>query len=158
MNPTDIAAVLIAPLRRIDVPRCAELERQLFPADDPWSEESFYGELDADTFYVGAYLDAENYELIGYAGLGLTNFEASVHTIGLDRNYQGKGIGSRLLRTLLTKADERCLPIFLEVRVDNDAALKLYQAHGFERIGIRRRYYQPSGADAYTMKRPTRHV
>jgi len=42
----------------------------------------------------------------------------------------------------------------LEVRTDNDAAIGLYASEGFTRVGIRRRYYQPSGADAYTMARP----
>ncbi len=45
-------------------------------------------------------------------------------------------------------------PVFLEVRTDNAPAIALYVAHGFEKIGLRRRYYQPSGADAYTMARP----
>jgi ribosomal-protein-alanine N-acetyltransferase len=39
------------------------------------------------------------------------------------------------------------------VRTDNEAALELYRAAGFERLGIRRNYYRPSGADAYTMRR-----
>jgi ribosomal-protein-alanine N-acetyltransferase len=44
--------------------------------------------------------------------------------------------------------------VYLEVRTDNEQAIGLYEAHGFRRIGLRRRYYQPSGADAYTMERP----
>ncbi len=46
--------------------------------------------------------------------------------------------------------------VFLEVRTDNDAAIGLYRAHDFEVVGVRKRYYQPSGADAYTMRRPGR--
>ena len=41
--------------------------------------------------------------------------------------------------------------MLLEVRVDNDPALALYQRFGFERMGLRKRYYQPEGIDAYTM-------
>jgi len=48
-----------------------------------------------------------------------------------------------------------CAPAYLEVRTDNTAAIALYQAHGFERLGLRKNYYQPSGADAYTMVRPS---
>jgi ribosomal-protein-alanine N-acetyltransferase len=40
------------------------------------------------------------------------------------------------------------------VRTDNTPAIALYESEGFTRIGLRRRYYQPSGADAYTMLRP----
>ncbi|WP_447004469.1 ribosomal protein S18-alanine N-acetyltransferase [Saccharothrix isguenensis] len=143
--------VTIAPLRHEDVPRCAEIEQELFPGDDPWTENAFRSELDNGNFYVAAHVGAV---LIGYAGLGLTDFESSVHTIAVTRAYQGGGVGRTLLRTLLAKADEAGLPVFLEVRTDNVPAINLYLAHGFEHLGVRRRYYQPSGADAYTMGRP----
>ncbi|MFD7653056.1 ribosomal protein S18-alanine N-acetyltransferase [Actinosynnema sp. NPDC059797] len=143
--------VTTAPLRHEDAARCAEIERELFPGDDPWSEQAFHSELDNGNFYVGAYSDGQ---LIGYAGLGLTDFESSVHTLAVDKGFQGGGVGKTLLRTLLAKADEAGLPVFLEVRTDNVPAINLYLAHGFEHLGVRRRYYQPSGADAYTMGRP----
>jgi ribosomal-protein-alanine N-acetyltransferase len=143
--------VTTAPLRHEDAARCAEIERELFAGDDPWSERAFHSELDSGNFYVGAYSEGQ---LIGYAGLGLTDFECSVHTIAVDRAFQGGGVGKTLLRTLLARADEAGLPVFLEVRTDNVRAINLYLAHGFEQLGLRRRYYQPSGADAYTMGRP----
>jgi ribosomal-protein-alanine N-acetyltransferase len=98
--------------------------------------------------------------LVGYAGMSVVgrpgDREASEHTIGVDPVCQRQGIGRALLNSLLAKADEVRAPVFLEVRTDNAAAIGLYEAHGFHRIGLRRRYYQPSGADAYTMGRPPR--
>jgi ribosomal-protein-alanine N-acetyltransferase len=41
----------------------------------------------------------------------------------------------------------------LEVRQDNPRARGLYLRHGFEEIGIRRGYYQPSGVDAVVMRK-----
>ena len=38
-------------------------------------------------------------------------------------------------------------------RVDNEAAINLYKSVGFATVGVRKRYYKVSGADAYTMKR-----
>lgn len=148
----------LEPLRRKDLARCAELETILFPGDDPWTESAFQAELDAGHFYVGAYV--ETVGLVGYAGVSVLGgqgvFEANVHTIGVDPGWQGKGIGKALLRALLARADAVAAPVFLEVRTDNTAAIGLYEAHGFTRIGMRRRYYWPSGADAYTMARPAR--
>ena len=46
--------------------------------------------------------------------------------------------------------------VFLEVRTDNDTARALYESAGFAVVGLRRRYYQPSGADAHTMRREPR--
>lgn len=148
----------LAPLRRKDIPRCVAIERQLFAGDDPWSARAFHSELDTGGYYLGAYTDDD--EVVGYAGLATVgrpgDFESSVHTIGVDEAYQGQGIGTALLRALLARADELRAPVFLEVRTDNDRAVELYARHGFTRIGLRKRYYQPSGADAYTMKRSTR--
>jgi ribosomal-protein-alanine N-acetyltransferase len=145
----------IEPLRRRDLGRCAELERQLFAGEDPWSAAAFASELDHGNRYFGAYVEDR---LIGYAGLAVAgrrpDFEASVHTIGVDREWQGKGVGRVLLCRLLDIADSLIAPVFLEVRTDNETAIRLYERHGFARLGIRRRYYQPSGADAYTMGRP----
>lgn len=43
--------------------------------------------------------------------------------------------------------------VFLEVRTDNEPAIALYTSLGFTKMGVRKRYYQASGADAYTMRR-----
>jgi [ribosomal protein S18]-alanine N-acetyltransferase len=147
--------VRTAPLRRTDLARCAELERVLFAGEDPWSEAAFASELDWGHHYLGAY--AEDL-LVGYAGLALAgppgDVEASVHTLGVDPAWQRRGVGRLLLRALLAEADAVAATVFLEVRTDNEPAIALYTAHGFGQVGLRRRYYQPSGADAYTMMRP----
>ena len=46
--------------------------------------------------------------------------------------------------------------MYLEVRTDNAAAIALYESAGFVNVGLRKRYYRVSGADAYTMQRPAR--
>jgi ribosomal-protein-alanine N-acetyltransferase len=46
--------------------------------------------------------------------------------------------------------------VFLEVRTDNAAAIGLYESVGFAAVGLRKRYYRVSGADAYTMRRPAK--
>jgi [ribosomal protein S18]-alanine N-acetyltransferase len=43
--------------------------------------------------------------------------------------------------------------VFLEVRADNPRAHGLYLRRGFEDLGIRRGYYQPSGVDAIVMRK-----
>lgn len=166
------AHVEITPLRRGDLSRCAELERLLFAGDDPWRAEVFAAELDQGHHYLAARLVAEGTGaqapagdgaaggLIGYAGLALLgrppDQEAEVHTIGVDPEHQHRGVGRRLLRALLAHADARGAATYLEVRTDNQPAIELYRSESFEVLGVRRRYYQPSGADAYTMRRAPR--
>jgi [ribosomal protein S18]-alanine N-acetyltransferase len=149
--------VRLAPLDRSDLPRVAELEHQLFAGDDPWSESTLRAELDHGNHYLGAYVDDT---LVGYGGISIVgsrlDAEASVHTIGVDPAWQGRGVGRALLEGLLAVADEWRAPVYLEVRTDNAPAIGLYRSHGFTTIGRRRGYYQPSGADAFTMARPAR--
>lgn len=148
----------VAKLLRRDVRRCVELEHILFPDDDPWSFSAFTSEMNRGHYYIGAFDAAGN--LLGYAGLALVGMppdaEAEVHTIGVDPTLQRQGIGGLLLRHLLAEADTHRATTFLEVRTDNEPAIALYQAHGFDIVGLRRRYYQPSGSDAHTMRRPAR--
>jgi ribosomal-protein-alanine N-acetyltransferase len=146
-------SVIVGALTPADAQRCAELEALLFDGDDPWPEVAFHRELaSAHNHYVGA-RTAE--ELVGYAGVSRLGrkppFEYEVHTIGVDPAYQGQGIGRRLLDELLGFADGGV--VYLEVRTDNEAAIALYRSVGFEQIGVRKRYYRISGADAYTMRR-----
>ncbi|WP_137725428.1 ribosomal protein S18-alanine N-acetyltransferase [Prescottella subtropica] len=140
-----------------DADRCAELEQVLFPGDDPWSAQAFRSELaGGHNRYFTARDDADT--LIGYAGVSLLGTsitpEAEVHTIGVDPVAQRGGIGGALLDALLQVADSWGGPVFLEVRTDNAPAIALYEREGFEIVGTRKRYYQPSGADAFTMRRP----
>jgi [ribosomal protein S18]-alanine N-acetyltransferase len=145
--------VVLGPLTRTDAARCAELESQLFDGDDPWPARAFLAELEAKhNHYVAARADDK---LVGYGGIARLGrkkpYEYEIHTIGVDAAYQGTGIGRQLLTALLEYANGGT--IFLEVRTDNDAAISLYESVGFVRVGMRRRYYRASGADAYTMRR-----
>ena len=141
-------------LTRRDAARCAELESLLFDGDDPWPEAAFVRELAArHNRYVAARVDDT---LVGYAGiarLGRTPpFEYEIHTIGVDPAYQRHGIGRAMMDRLLATIEPDGV-VFLEVRTDNEPALTLYRSLGFVTVGLRKRYYRASGADAYTMRR-----
>jgi ribosomal-protein-alanine N-acetyltransferase len=56
-----------------------------------------------------------------------------------------------MLARLLDWADGGA--VYLEVRTDNEPAIAMYEKAGFANIGLRKRYYRVSGADAYTMRR-----
>jgi ribosomal-protein-alanine N-acetyltransferase len=145
--------VTFTELNPSDAARCAELEEQLFEGDDPWPAAAFLRELKATHIhYVAARSDDE---LVGYAGISRLGrkppYEYEIHTIGVDPTLHGEGVGRELLTRLLEFADGGA--VFLEVRTDNAAAIGLYESVGFVNIGLRKRYYRASGADAYTMRR-----
>jgi ribosomal-protein-alanine N-acetyltransferase len=129
------------------------LEYELF-SEDAWTDTMFWSELaerDTRSYVVALLAD----DVVGYAGLCAYSRDTSyVQTIGVTTSQQCIGIGTTLLRALLDEADRRgAHRVDLEVRADNDSAIRLYERHGFTAVGLRRGYYQPSGKDALVMRR-----
>ncbi|TVU57221.1 ribosomal-protein-alanine N-acetyltransferase [Corynebacterium aurimucosum] len=156
----------LRPLASADAPRCAELEKVLFPGESPWPARAFeqeiaaghttYWAVDASVNRVGH--NDNRAEVLGYAGVGRMGPAAwpeyEIRTIGVDPAAQRQGIARLMMDAIVELADSHDAPIFLEVRVGNDPAIRLYEAYDFVINGLRRNYYQPSGADAHTMYRP----
>lgn len=149
-------SVMLRRMGRSDLAAISLMEENLF-GEEAWSPGMLASELNSlsDRYYLAA---EEDGQIVGYAGL-LTpgSDQADVLTIAVARDRWGQGIGSALLLALLTEAERRdCAEVFLEVRVDNERAQSLYRRHGFAAVGLRRGYYQPSGADALVMRRLVR--
>jgi [ribosomal protein S18]-alanine N-acetyltransferase len=140
-----------------DLDSVAELESAVFGAQESWSRRMLAGEL-AQQPASRCYLVAEDEDgIAGYGGLLGAGWQGDVLTLAVATGRQGRGIGTALLRALLAEAQRRgCAEVFLEVRTDNIRAQELYKRHGFTQVGIRRGYYQPSGADALVMRRSLR--
>lgn len=128
------------------------IEADLF-GPEQWSPAMFWNELSSGHFYLAA-SDSDGC-LMGYAGLAVAPpDEAWVQNIAVRRDVQRGGIGRSLLAALLAEAARRGVrDTLLEVAVDNAPAQKLYAAYGFEPVGVRRGYYQPSNTDALVMQR-----
>jgi ribosomal-protein-alanine N-acetyltransferase len=140
-------------MTREDIDAVLELEHSLF-GEEAWSRQMLEGEL-AEQPRSRYYLVAdEDGAMAGYAGLLMAAAQADVLTLAVAADRWGRGTGSALLEALLAEATRRrCSEVFLEVRTDNDRAQRLYRRYGFSQIGIRKGYYQPSGADALVMRR-----
>ncbi|MCQ4609619.1 ribosomal protein S18-alanine N-acetyltransferase [Corynebacterium sp. CCUG 61414] len=140
-----------------DADAVAALEAVLFAGETPWSREVLLTQFAQPyTFYIGAFDDKG--ALLGYAGLAMlgprNDPEFEIHTIGVAPEVQRRGVGRELMDQLVHTADLLDGPMFLEVRTDNSAALGMYERYGFSVVGTRKNYYQPSGADAFSMMRP----
>ena len=151
-DPANLEPVTLAPMRWWDIPAVVALEAELFAGDSPWDAAMFWSELAQQHYYLAGHDPLEPSAIVAYAGLATTDDEATVQTIAVHPAYQGRGLGRRLLSALVARAGRR--QIALEVRTDNRTAITLYESFGFECVGTRRGYYQPSGSDAYTMVRP----
>ncbi|HVY11549.1 MAG TPA: ribosomal protein S18-alanine N-acetyltransferase [Mycobacteriales bacterium] len=141
-------------LRWWDLPAVMELEHELF-GDEAWSEGMFWSELaERDTRRYVVEED-ESGAVCGYAGLcAYAPHEAYVQTMAVAPAMRRRGLGEAMLLELMAEATRRgCPRVDLEVRADNDPAIRLYERNGFVQIGVRRGYYQPSGTDALVMRR-----
>ena len=151
-------SVVLRPMAGGDVPSVAKLEVALF-GEEAWSPDMLASELAGEPgkYYLVA---AEEGVIAGYAGLlAPGGGQADVLTVGVAHERWGEGIGAALLENLLTEAGRRgCTEVLLEVRTDNHRAQRLYRRYGFVGVGVRRGYYQPSGADALVMRRETEPV
>lgn len=77
--------------------------------------------------------------------------EARILLLAVREELRGKGIGSALLRDFLQVCRQNSLmSIRLEVRVDNDQAIRFYRLHSFSIISTLHRYYTDS-SDAFVM-------
>jgi ribosomal-protein-alanine N-acetyltransferase len=72
--------------------------------------------------------------------------EAHVLNLCIGEPNRCCGLGRRMLGYLLDRGRSAGMSeAFLEVRPSNTAAIRLYQAVGFEQVGMRRGYYQAVG-------------
>lgn len=145
---------------RSDLRALVALERELF-GPGAWPYDVLDSELHADgRHYIVATergigpVGVEDIErVIGYGGIAISDV-GEIMTIGVTASAQGRGIGRALTRALIEAAKAGGVDeVFLEVRVDNSAAINLYRSLGFTDVRVRRGYYQPENIDALVMRR-----
>ena len=131
-----------------DLVRVVEIERACF--GERWTVAAFQNEManPASSYFVGV----DDGQVIGYAGYWLILEEAHITTIGTDPKCQRRGYGERMLVAMIEHAARAGAKwLTLEVRISNDAAIKLYEKYGFTSLGRRRAYYQDNNEDALVM-------
>ena len=130
-----------------DLDEIARIEAESF--SDPWNRRMLAEEFLSERFF-GVLLE-EDGAVTAYGGATVTADEAEIELIATAEMYRRCGRGSKILQDLLSEAKSRgAKKVYLEVRVSNTAALRLYLNHGFSGLYARSRYY-PDGEDALVM-------
>lgn len=140
----------LRPMRLHDIPAVGSLEQKLFPVD-AWPLELFFDEFEQTETRKYVIAEVEG-QLVGYCGVMVLGTTADIQTIGVLPEYEGQGIGTAMLTSMLEEARRRgAREILLEVREDNPRARRLYERFGFEHIHTRRGYYR-DGVSAHVMR------
>ena len=129
-----------------DVKDIANIENNSFST--PWSEKAIRESMDAGTIFYVACL---NNKIVGYMGLSKIVGEGYVTNIAVLPEYRRLGIGEKILGYVIDNTKAELEFISLEVRVSNIAAISLYEKFGFERTGLRKRFYTNPQEDAIIM-------
>ena len=118
----------------------------------PWSRRSIESELQNDTSRFLAAVD--DGEVIGYIGMSAVLDEGYLFNVAVDERYRKKGVGSALVRELVTYCQKHGFAFLtLEVRESNAPAISLYGSFGFIKVGERRDYYSDPTENALLMTR-----
>ena len=127
------------------IPAIAALEAVCFPAD-PWPEEILARSRERITVAL------EDGEVAGYLVFSAILDEGSVDNIAVAPTFRRRGIANALINDAKARARRDGLSvIYLEVRASNEAAIALYEKHGFREAGRRRGYYEKPREDAILM-------
>jgi ribosomal-protein-alanine N-acetyltransferase len=139
-----------------DLAAIEEIERAAYPT--PWSRSMFAGELAKPASICLGAFDRETGALLGYLIISRYVDAWHVMNIAVAPAQRRRGIASALLERLFElTAGQGQRGYTLEVRVSNDAAIKLYERAGFRGRGIRRGYYTDNREDALIMWRDPVH-
>jgi ribosomal-protein-alanine N-acetyltransferase len=135
-----IPALSIQPLCEDHFQQAVEIHCLSLP--EAWSKKSLQSTLTIANTFGWATVDETTSALLGFIIVRLLQDEAEIMTLAVHPEWRKKKIGSLLLNYMDTILQERNIQrIFLEVRSDNIAALKLYEGSGFRKVGERPHYY-----------------
>ncbi len=142
--------MLIRPMGEDDLSLVLDIGRQSMAS--PWSLRQVAEELQ---FPKGLQLVAENDELCGYAFFRQVGPEVELLQLAVLPAVRRKGVATALVRRGLSRLCARQAEVcFLEVRKTDTAAQLFYEQAGFQRVGLRKKYYSGPLDDAVIMRKP----
>jgi ribosomal-protein-alanine N-acetyltransferase len=137
MNQTPPLHPEIRPMCESDLDQVIRIERQIFLF--PWSLANFADSLKAG--YLCRVME-ENLTILGYSILMIGPDESHILTLGINPDWQRRGLGEKMLHYLIDlSAEHGAKSVLLDVRESNQGAARLYRQLGFEQIGKRKGYY-----------------
>jgi [ribosomal protein S18]-alanine N-acetyltransferase len=130
MNPRDVEELL--PMERVS-------------SLTPWSRQMFLNELGnpLSSCFVASVEGGSPGTPSGFICFRDVGKESEILNLCVHPLYRRHGIGRRLMEFYLDRCAAGGIEIsHLEVSVSNEAALNLYRSFSYEKVGLRKRFYQ----------------
>jgi ribosomal-protein-alanine N-acetyltransferase len=131
VNQQDIS---IQWLQKEHLPEVIAIEQLVSPS--PWAKPQFIDSTESTLVLI------ENHKVIGFAVVKLAADQAELHNIAIHPDRQGQGMGGLFLHALIKAMPTIIQTFYLEVRVTNFRAIRLYLELGFTQIAERKDYYR----------------
>jgi ribosomal-protein-alanine N-acetyltransferase len=135
-------------MHRDHLPEVIEIERSSFST--PWSELSFLNEIYNP--FSHAYVALLDTTVVGYIVTKQVEDEGHILDLAVRQEHRGQGIAKFLVaKGLEDMRQGGSRHVYLEVRLSNRPAIRLYGGLGFRPAGIRKSYYIHPLEDALVM-------
>lgn len=141
---------LILPMRPGDLSAVCAIADSAFPI--PWRRADFERELTRSWAVIRVLRPSRIAPIAAFVHYWWVSGEVQIMNVATAPDVRRRGYGRALLDDVVRAAAGRARSLVLEVRRTNEAAIALYERMGFERIGIRPRYYADDGEDALVMR------
>lgn len=149
MTATHEAVIL--PARPADLRAVYAIAERCFPL--PWPLTELEKELSRPFSALRVLRPDAGSGVVGFANYWRVADELQLMNIAVDPERQRRGYGTALLHDVMRVARaEGMTAISLEVRRTNGPALRLYERHGFQHVGIRPHYYSDNREDALVLR------
>lgn len=132
--------IIFKKIEAVDLPEVVRLEQQCYP--NPWPIKTMQDCLDANYQCLKG-LTEQCSNILCYAFMMIGHEEAHLLKITVNPEYQHQGLAQAMLQRLkLICRINHARKIWLEVNIDNQAAIRFYRKAGFCKKGTRKNYYQ----------------
>ncbi len=133
-----------------DLGNVYNLESQSY--EFPWTKEIL---RDCILYKYDSFTIYFNSILVGYVISKISFPETHILNLTIASDFRKKGLGQSLIELIINDSRIRgTKDIILEVRVNNDAAISLYEKLNFKKVGLRKDYYESKDGreDAFVLQ------
>ena len=136
-------------LNNSDIPEVLEIERSCF--SNPWSKKSLEESFnDCNSYFIVFKI---NELLAGYGGMYVAaSKEGYIFNVAVRKDFQRMKVATKMMNHFIKYCKALNLDFLsLEVRESNKPAQCLYKKCGFEKVGLRKNFYEKPQENAVIM-------